>query len=516
PVGAVPVSPTSPAVGGPAGWQQPPGSYPPAGHPVSAVPPPRPWYRRKGVLIPAAAGVAVLALVASVVLLVERDRYVERPFAADLKTVGSVKYPTSSPYGTYVEVVGDHAYLANTDSDGKLTLQAVKLGSKISRPWTKEFSSGSAQWDEDGVGTGVFDKGITAHPGLIELRYSSTYSGSSEVPGRYIAVDPDNGHHWSNVPGGDEDRYTVFPDAGVVVHYNSKTGELEGLDCANGHRKWHAKAGPVLGEESTGELDRPGMFGYSSAFDDSPTGHRAVSIDSTGTARVLDVGKGEFTGKTRVTPSSSNGRQYVFDGMLLDLTSENGYRVSAYSLDDLGTRKWIYNSPSSTRFPDWLTPCGESTVCVSDFEGDSTTPTEKQALTRKLTALPLDDGSTPKWEPVKTPGLQGVVPVGDRLLLNSVVDDTAKVTVLDDEGNPDPEKPIADSQAARVDNATVLIANGNVTDLASTWSLTGMGVQSGEQTRIGRAAVDLTACEWSDKYLVCPGDGRFDVRSFRN
>jgi hypothetical protein len=76
----------------------------------------------------------------------------------------------------------------------------------------------------------------------------------------------------------------------------------------------------------------------------------------------------------------------------------------------------------------------------------------------------------------------------------------------------------AGMDAARVDDATMLLANGVVeTDETDpNWTMTGYGVQSGSTTTLGPLAVDLSACEFSDAYLACSGDGKFEFWRFRS
>ncbi|GAA4200021.1 Hsp70 family protein [Actinocatenispora rupis] len=503
PVSAVPTSP-----GGP-----PPGPYPPQGPypgamPEFAPPPVRRWYRQKVVLIPAVAAAVVLLVVAGFATF--WPKYSERPFDA-LRSVGTVKYASDSPSNAYVSIVDGTAYLTDIDGDGKATVRSVALDGKVSGARTlATVDSAGATWKEWAI----------AHPGGIELEYQS----DGDTPGKYVVVSPETGKTWTDTATSDDDSYQVLSKAGVVLH-SDQDGTVTGLDLKTGKRRWGPKKayGDVHVESRPEDMANAAPYGQVSPFERADVDRKVVVVNDKGVARVIDPATGAVVGdpatvETGDGMSTDASQQTVINGTMIDATGGAGYTIRAYGLDAMGNSRWSFRE-ASNRKVDWMVPCGEdeSLVCVKDHVPSDSADSGAEAKTDRLVVLKLAASGANK--PVKTlplPGLDSVVPVGDRLVVNTVVDSNPDLTVYDD----DFDKVAVDfsGEAARVDDATVLTANGVVTGGSATsqdWTLSGGGVRSGSNKSLNKVSADLTRCQWNDRYMACPGDGGYEFWQFR-
>ncbi|HEY3503162.1 MAG TPA: Hsp70 family protein [Actinocatenispora sp.] len=507
PVSGVPTSP-----GGP-----PPGPYPPhgptspgpyaTGMPDFGPPPPAPWYKRKHLVFPGVAAVVVLLVVGAFALFY--SKYSERDFDS-MKDVGTVKYSSESPSYAYVSLVGGTAYLTDIDSDGKATVRSVALDDKVGD--AKKL----ATLDSDGA---TWAEWAIAHPGGIELQYGT----NGDAPGKYEMVNPDTGRTWTNTPSSDDDSYTVLAKAGVVLH-SGTDGTVEGLDLRTGKRRWGPKKeyGSVNVESRPEDMAGAAWFGDASPFEKADVDRKVVVVNDKGLARVIDPATGGVVGDPATVDtgdgiSGDASTQTVVNGMMVDATSGSNYQIRAYALNAMSNPKWTYREPSNRKV-DWISPCGEdqSLVCVKDHVPSDTSDTAAEAKTDRLVVLKLAGDGKPVWTR-KMAGLDSVFPVGDRLVVNTVVDGDPHTTVYDD----DFEKVDVDfgnTESARVDDATVLgvdgVATGDSTS-AEDWSMNGNGVQSGHTKTLGKISADLGRCEWTDRYMACPGDDGFEFWQFR-
>ena len=514
-----PVSPGGPVLGGP-----PPGPYPPAGPPPGApgdypqspagvpgghgqgpipVPPPREpsWYQRKKIMVPAAAAVVLLLVLGGYFLL--RSPYQEREFSAITK-VGSVKAASDSSGYAWAQVIDDTAYTVAIN-DSKATVQAIPLSGKVGKPkWTKTFDSGDADWDSDW--------GMRSYAGGgVAIRSTS----SGDTSGRYYLIDP-SGKSW-HVKAGDDDYFDVSVAAGVVVQQATDGSRTTAYDLGTGHVKWRTKGVAYL-ESTPDDLDRAAGFDSGTPLHGAEQSTRAVLIDSNSTASLIDLETGKKLVDTRpkVTEATdeygdTTGFHTVYNGMLLDGTDDAGFTMQGFSLDDM-SQAWTYNAPAGYH-PGFVTPCGKSLVCVQEYKEDDLD--QEKPETDRLVVLNLDDGKE-AMDPRNVPTLAGAIGVGDRIVVTSHHGD-GKTTVYDDDG--DVQDTLPGQDAARLDNATMLLADGVVTgdETDPSWTMSGYGVQSGKTSTLGKLDVDLTTCELSDSYLACADgyDSRFEFYRFR-
>ncbi|GIL30589.1 Hsp70 family protein [Actinocatenispora comari] len=502
-----PYLPGGPPPGGPGGYPQ--AQYGNQPHSPIPVPPPgQPtWYRRPKIIVPAAAAVVLLLVIGGYLLL--RNPYQERGFEK-LDSIGSMKYAHADDK-TWVQVVGDTAYTMEIDSgdsyssSGTAIVRAIPLGDKSpTAKWTKRIDSGGADWDTD-WGMQVYDGGG------IAIRYDS----DGDTPGRYYLLNLDDGHNWHSDAAND-DAFGVSVAAGVVLRQPSDGSRTTALGLSDGKQKWH-RTGIAYVENTPDDLARPARFDDSWPMHGAEKGTRAVFVDTDNNATLVDLKTGDelADGSSQRLSGTTTGvttgpTRLVYNGMLMDMTPTAGFQIRAYSLDKL-EQQWVYHAGSGYT-PDWIQPCGESLLCIKEHRGDSSDGSAEKGV--RLVALKLDDGSKEAWhQDVK--GLDGVIGVGDRVVVTAH-DDKATTTVYDEDGAVQDTQ--AGMDAARVDDATMLLANGVVeTDETDpNWTMTGYGVQSGSTTTLGPLAVDLSACEFSDAYLACSGDGKFEFWRFRS
>ncbi|BCJ26546.1 Hsp70 family protein [Actinocatenispora sera] len=500
-----PYLPGGPPPGGPGGYPQAQFGQP---APIPAPPPARrAWYKRPKVIVPAAAAVVLLLVVGGYLLL--RNPYQERGFDG-LKAIGSVKYAGADDK-TWVQVVGDTAYTMEIDSgesytsSGTAILRAIPLGQKpLKAKWTKRIDSGGADWDTD-WGMHVYDGGG------IAIRYGP----DGDTPGRYYLLDLDGGSNWHSDTANNE-AFGVSVAAGVVLRQASDGSRITALGLSDGKPKWHL-AGIAYVENTPGDLARPAWFGSSWPMHSAEKATRAVVVDTDNVATLVDLktghkladgGSQRLSGTT--TGATTGPTRLVYNGMLMDMTPAAGFQIRAYALDSMD-QKWAYHGGSGYT-PDWIQPCGESLLCIKEHRGDSTDGSAEKGV--RLVTLHLDDGNKEAWhKDVK--GLDGAIGVGNRVVVTAH-DDRATTTVYDEDGTFQERR--AGMDAARVDDATMLLANGvvetNETD--PNWTMTGYGVQSGNTDTLGPLAADLSRCEFSDTYLACSGDGKFEFWRFRS
>ena len=202
----------------------------------------------------------------------------------------------------------------------------------------------------------------------------------------------------------------------------------------------------------------------------------------------------------------------MYGGVLYDATTGSGYRLNAYSLDDLGTVKWSTSAPSGWK-TSYLAPCGTSLICASESRGSD--------YPSRIRLIDTSTGKTVKSYDAHNN--HGAVPVGNRIMVSYQKNGSVVTDVLDHDGNLLHEWP---GEAARLDDATALVASDDVFGLdddyespdASGYTVSGSGVQSFNQTSLGTVSEDLNACTWNDAYLVCSDNytnSQFVIYKFR-
>ena len=482
--------------------------------PIPTPPPRTPWYKRnKRFTIPGAAVLVLVLVVAGYFLL--RSPYQERGFDDQLKSLGAMGFEGDNAWS---HVDGDTAYTVNIDtgdsygSAGTAIVRAIPLGDggKIGKPkWTKKISSHGADWDTDA--------GVDFYPGGgLAIRYAS----EGDKPGRYFMIDPADGSYWHSQAADDDYFDVVSVPAGVVVRQTSDGSSAIAYDISNGHTKWKSK-GLGYYESLPEDFDQAGSFDSPNPSHGLHKSTRAVFIDANNNATVVDLKTGKKLAngtKQRVTPATddmgdTSGHRLVYNGMLIDSSDESGFSIRAFSLKDM-SQTWVYNAPSGA-YPGWVEPCGETLICIEQHRNDDTD--EVKPSTQRLVVLDLADGSEEKWDK-KVPGLASAIPVGDRIVVTAHGADDATTTIYDQDG--DVQRTLHGQDAARIDNATILLADGVVSsdEVDPNWSMSGYGVQSGGTSQLGKFNVDLTTCEHSDAYLACADttNGKFRFYRFRS
>jgi Hsp70 protein len=484
----------------------PPGPFPPYG-----PPPARPWYKRKGILIPSGAAVLALLIVAGIVLF--HNPYPERPFTP-LSQVGTVKFVYDSP-DTGEVIDGDTAILISTSCSGscytsnKITVQGVSLSAPKRKPWTRHYTSpNGGDWStEPIVGAGV-----------IVLPYADTTDDSyNTVKGGVTVLDQDGHKLWSQRYGydADYDWWGVMDSPNLLMHYDSGASTLTAYDPRHHKVRWTVKnvTGAPWFDDSYDNYSGPAAFTYyQNSQRADPNSSRLVLFNG-GTARVWDASNGKQVGGQRSVGSDS--ARLVYDGVLYVAGTGAGYSLSAYSLDDIGKATWSTSAPSGWK-TSYLAPCGKSLICATESKAGTDT-------TSQIRAFDADSGDR-KWKHT-APDAHGAVPVGDRVLvsyhdksdrLDTDVLDASDGSVLHTWGG----------EAARLDDATALVSSGDVYGLggsdvpdASGFALSGSGVQSFKQDTLGPVDEDLNQCTWNDTYLVCADDStnyQFVIYKFRH
>ncbi|MBF5033899.1 MULTISPECIES: Hsp70 family protein [unclassified Micromonospora] len=490
--GPVPPHPAGYGVPGPSA--PPPGGWQPGvpGTPFSPAPGgvrPGGGRPRRGRWIALGAGLVVVAVAASVLLWVFRDRHPALDFhTAEL--VKTVAAGDTRPDQMFTATLGERAYLARSLPDGHLHVTAVEAATGRT-VWEKRTDATTQRW-----------AGIRALPdGLLVLGDAT----GSDTPRVLAVLDEDSGdQRWRTDVGRDDTLY-LGPDTIVRL---DRTGErLVGLRLSDGGQRWerpnprteYGDARTKVVPVGTGAaLDGPGNAEGSPLAPWAGQADRLVQVGADRSVRVLDMRSGKVL-KDRGNVAGLDDPVAARDDRLYVAENERGLRLLAYDLGGLGTPSMLYEAPEQGGRVKDLVTCGERRVCLLETPGSGADDTRVVAAT--------EGEGTRQWP---APRAESLVPVGEHVLAGQ--DSPDAVTLFAPDGTPVLRD--RDGVAVRLDAGNLLIFSEAPSAYEDDRVLAGTAVD-GKPVEMGQLKqIRSESCSWNTEMLVCGAEKEFRLYRF--
>ncbi|MEU2704194.1 Hsp70 family protein [Micromonospora aurantiaca (nom. illeg.)] len=491
--GPVPPHPAA-GYGVPGPSAPPPGGWQPGvpGAPFSPAPGgvrPGGGRPRRGRWIALGAGLVVVAVAASVLLWVFRDRHPALDFhTAEL--VKTVAAGDTRPDQMFTATLGERAYLARSLPDDHLHVTAV------------EAATGKTVWEKRTDATAQRWAGIRALPdGLLVLGDAP----GSDTPRVLAVLDGDSGkQRWRTDVGRDDTLY-LGPDTIVRL---DRTGErLVGLRLDDGRQRWerpnprteYGDARTKVVPVGTGAaLDGPGNAEGSPLAPWAGKADRLVQVGADRSVRVVDMRSGKIL-KDRGNVAGLDDPVAARDDRLYVAENERGLRLLAYDLGGLGTPGVLYEAPEQGGRVKDLVTCGERRVCLLETPGSGADDTRVVAAT--------EGEGTRQWP---APRAESLVPVGEHVLAGR--DSPDAVTLFAPDGTAVLRD--RDGTAVRLDAGNLLIFSEAPSAYEDDRVLAGTAVD-GKPVEMGQLKqIRSESCSWNTEMLVCGAEKEFRLYRF--
>ncbi|WP_127543715.1 PQQ-binding-like beta-propeller repeat protein [Actinoplanes sp. OR16] len=380
------------------------------------------------------------------------------------------------------EVIGDRAYFASSDQDGRLGVVAVDTGSK------------KMVWSNPAAGTAsLWDRMIALPVGLVV--FSSLESSTGKAQMRILGAG--DGKELWNRPIGSSDTVHIGADTMVIVDRVEQ--RLLGLDLETGEVRWEEEdpdATTVVTVTTQADLAGPAGTGGRPFSPDVSDDDRFVQINSDRSASVRDMRTGKVA-KTRPSVAGTSDEAIAHDGRLFVHESGNAQRIFAYDLEGFGEPATLHTAAPDASLSS-LTPCGEKRLCFVETAGF-----DRDA--GQVVAVDAEKGGE-LWRH-DVPAVESLIPIGTSLL--AVADEDS--TMIDPDGTRLWTVP---GVAVRLDAGNVLRFSGSLT--------TSVGSQSLSGVHVGDAAAEMGllrdvrpgACAWNTTVLACVRESDFALFSF--
>ncbi|WP_422754968.1 Hsp70 family protein [Micromonospora sp. WMMD708] len=478
-----------PVQGGyPAGWPGvPPGVLPPPGTGAGPAMPVRRGRRR--LWIGLGAGLALLGVLGAAALWFTRDRYP----ALEFHTLTEVARPAAGgdrPTAMFTAVLGDRAYLAYELSDDRLTVVAVDAGTGKQK-WRNTVAAGSERW-----------KGLRAVPGAVLVVADA--AGDS-TPRDVVVLDAGDGRERWRLPVQGDDAVHVTPER--LVWVDRAGSRLVGLRLRDGRQEWtldnpRSEYGDtrsaVLRVGTAQSVVGPTGFDGASGTPWLGDADRLVQVGADRSVRVLDMDSGEVV-RRRDGVADVSDWMVAYGDRLYVVAEDRGYKLLGYDLGSFAEPTVLYSAGEQRRVTA-LVACGEHRACLLEVPEGDADRTEVVAATEGKGAR--------RW---RAPGGQGLVPVGEHLLVRRELPKTA-VSLFDPAG----KAVLTDRKgtAARVDAGNLLVFAETPSSVEDDRSLAGVS-KSGGLTEMGQLqGVRSESCAWNTSVIVCGAERDFVVYRF--
>ncbi|MFI7510293.1 Hsp70 family protein [Micromonospora aurantiaca] len=444
---------------------------------------------RRGRWIALGAGLVVVAVAASVLLWVFRDRHPALDFhTAEL--VKTVSAGDTRPDQMFTATLGERAYLARSLPDDHLHVTAV------------EAATGKTVWERRTDATAQRWAGIRALPdGLLVLGDAT----GSDTPRVLAVLDGDSGkQRWRTDVGRDDTLY-LGPDTIVRL---DRTGErLVGLRLDDGRQRWerpnprteYGDARTKVVPVGTGAaLDGPGNAEGSPLAPWAGEADRLVQVGADRSVRVVDMRSGKIL-KDRGNVAGLDDPVAARDDRLYVAENERGLRLLAYDLGGLGTPGVLYEAPEQGGRVKDLVTCGERRVCLLETPGSGADDTRVVAAT--------EGEGTRQWP---APRAESLVPVGEHVLAGR--DSPDAVTLFAPDGTAVLRD--RDGTAVRLDAGNLLIFSEAPSAYEDDRVLAGTAVD-GKPVEMGQLKqIRSESCSWNTEMLVCGAEKEFRLYRF--
>lgn len=491
--GPVPPHPAA-GYGVPGPSAPPPGGWQPGvpGAPFSPAPGgvrPGGGRPRRGRWIALGAGLVVVAVAASVLLWVFRDRHPALDFhTAEL--VKTVSAGDARPDQMFTATLGERAYLARSLPDDHLHVTAV------------EAATGKTVWERRTDATAQRWAGIRALPdGLLVLGDAT----GSDTPRVLAVLDEDSGdQRWRTDVGRDDTLY-LGPD--TIVRLDRAGERLVGLRLDDGRQRWerpnprteYGDARTKVVPVGTGAaLDGPGNAEGSPLAPWAGKADRLVQVGADRSLRVVDMRSGKIL-KDRGNVAGLDDPVAARDDRLYVAENERGLRLLAYDLGGLGTPGVLYEAPEQGGRVKDLVTCGERRVCLLETPGSGADDTRVVAAT--------EGEGTRQWP---APRAESLVPVGEHVLAGR--DSPDAVTLFAPDGTAVLRD--RDGTAVRLDAGNLLIFSEAPSAYEDDRVLAGTAVD-GKPVEMGQLKqIRSESCSWNTEMLVCGAEKEFRLYRF--
>ncbi|OHX06148.1 Hsp70 family protein [Micromonospora sp. WMMB235] len=491
--GPVPPHPAA-GYGVPGPSAPPPGGWQPGvpGAPFSPAPGgvrPGGGRSRRGRWIALGAGLVVVAVAASVLLWVFRDRHPALDFhTAEL--VKTVAAGDARPDQMFTATLGERAYLARSLPDDHLHVTAV------------EAATGKTVWERRTDATAQRWAGIRALPdGLLVLGDAT----GSDTPRVLAVLDEDSGdQRWRTDVGRDDTLY-LGPD--TIVRLDRAGERLVGLRLDDGRQRWerpnprteYGDARTKVVPVGTGAaLDGPGNAEGSPLAPWAGKADRLVQVGADRSLRVVDMRSGKIL-KDRGNVAGLDDPVAARDDRLYVAENERGLRLLAYDLGGLGTPGVLYEAPEQGGRVKDLVTCGERRVCLLETPGSGADDTRVVAAT--------EGEGTRQWP---APRAESLVPVGEHVLAGR--DSPDAVTLFAPDGTAVLRD--RDGTAVRLDAGNLLIFSEAPSAYEDDRVLAGTAVD-GKPVEMGQLKqIRSESCSWNTEMLVCGAEKEFRLYRF--
>lgn len=460
-------------------------SAPEQPRPAEAATRPRPY--RKWVLISAAGLVVVLAIGLTVVLWPRYRAIAFTPLADPVRIASPVAIGYSF---SRAAVLGDRAYFAAADDNGRLGVVAEKL------------SGGRPIWSNTAAGTAGTWQTMVALPNGIAL-FTGTDADSRR---RVVVLNADNGRkRWERTIDGQD---AVYFTGDMAILDDRKANRLLGVKVAgSGATAWElpnvkttygSTAEMVLvstPDDLTGPADTTGRPFAPNLGDDT----RIVQISEDKSARVIDAATGTVVVDSQPGIASGSDQVIAHDGRLIVYESSNN-RIVTYDLKTLGEPTGRYTVSTSGGRLDQLTPCGRNRVCVIETAGSG-------GKTARVVAIDVAKGG--HWS-TTVPDADTLLPVGESLLVGRNTSPDS-VSLLNGDGRIVWTR---DGTAGRLDAGNLLLFSKSLSTGTDDPALTGQHL--GDEVKPLGALADIrtSSCAWNTATLACVGDKDFELIRF--
>ncbi|WP_311202394.1 Hsp70 family protein [Micromonospora chalcea] len=476
--------PPAPPPGG--GWQPgvPGASFSPAPNGVR----PGGGRPRRGRWIALGAGLVVVAVAASVLLWVFRDRHPALDFhTAEL--VRTVAAGDTRPGQMFTATLGERAYLARSLPDDHLHVTAVEAATGRT-VWEKRTEAATQRW-----------AAIRALPdGLLVLGETT-----GSTPRVLAVLDGDSGKQRWRTEIGRDDALFFGPD--TVVRVDRGGERLVGLRLDDGRQRWERRnprteygdaRTKVLPVGTGAALDGPGNAEGSPLVPWAGEADRLVQVGADRSVRVLDLRSGKVL-KDRGNVAGLDDPMAARDDRLYVAEDDRGLRLLSYDLGSLGTPGVLYEAPEQGGRVKDLVTCGERRVCLLE------TPAGGADGTRVVAAT--EGEGTRQWP---APRAESLVPVGEHVL--AVQGSPDAVTLF----APDGAAVLRDRDgfAVRLDAGNLLVFSEAPSSFEDDRVLAGMAVD-GKPFEMGQLKqIRSESCSWNTEMLVCGAEKEFRLYRF--
>ncbi|MEU8095211.1 Hsp70 family protein [Micromonospora chalcea] len=482
------------------GMPPPGGGWPPAGPgpgvpgaPFSPAPGgvrPGGGRPRRGRWIALGAGLVVVAVAASVLLWVFRDRHPALDFhTAEL--VRTVAAGDTRPDQMFTATLGERAYLARSLPDDHLHVTAVEAATGRT-VWEKRTDAATQRW-----------AGIRALPDGLLVLGDATGSGTPRV---LAVLDGDSGEQrWQTDVGRDD---ALFFGADTVVRVDRAGERLVGLRLDDGRQRWERRnprteygdaRTKVLPVGTGAALDGPGDAEGSPLAPWAGKADRLVQVGADRSVRVLDLRSGKVL-KDRGNVAGLDDPMAARDDRLYVAEDDRGLRLLSYDLGSLGTPGVLYEAPEQGGRVKDLVTCGERRVCLLE------TPAGGADATRVVAAA--EGEGNRQWA---APRAESLVPVGEHVL--AVQGSPDAVTLFAPDGTAKVLRD-RDGFAVRLDAGNLLIFSEAPSAYEDDRVLAGTAVD-GKPVEMGQLKqIRSESCSWNTEMLVCGAEKEFRLYRF--